>query len=120
MSAFEVSFKLETSKYNEILLLEKYVDDYGIVLAQEAQNGGTNYKRWGYPQRRVEENGKKVNKPADKGVPWRVPLGPINEAVKILCGMLKALVPGIQVIMPGNMKPEQARERMPHDESIPF
>lgn len=100
MSEFEVAFKLETSKYNEILLLEKYVDDYGIVLAQEAQNGGTNYKKWCYPQRRVEENGKKVNKAADKGVPWRVPLGPINEAVKILCGMLTALVPGIKITMP--------------------
>jgi hypothetical protein len=94
MAEFEIPFKLENSDYNELLLLEKYGDNYGIVLAQESKNGdGTNYKRWCYPQRRVEENGKMVNKPAEKGVPWKVPLGPKAQAVAILKAMVKALEP---------------------------
>ena len=56
MSEFELSIKLESSKYNELIVLEKRGDDYGIALAQASQNGGTNYMKWVFPQRRVDGN----------------------------------------------------------------
>lgn len=84
MSNFEVPFKVEGSEYNEVVLLEKYGDRYSIGLGQEARNGGTIYKRWCYPQRRVD--GKNV--PSEKGIPIRITLGDRNSAVTMLRGML--------------------------------
>lgn len=87
MSEFEIPFKLAESHYNEVLLLEKYGDNYGIVLSQESKQGGTNYKRWVYPQRRVDNK----NEPADKAIPHRIPLGSKTQALTILQGMIASL-----------------------------
>ena len=80
MSEFELSIKLESSKYNELIVLEKRGDDYGIALAQASQNGGTNYMKWVFPQRRVD--GKNV--PNEKAIPFRIPLGNRTEALAII------------------------------------
>jgi len=88
MSQFEIPFKLENSQYNEVLMLEKRGDDYGIVLAQESKEG-TNYKRWVFPQRRVDNK----NVPAEKAIPLRVPLGNRDQAVRILTAMLNVFAP---------------------------
>jgi hypothetical protein len=110
MSEFEIPFKLENSQYNEVLMIEKYGDNYGIVLAQESKEGGTNYKRWVFPQRRVD--GKNI--PAEKAIPLRIPLGPHNQAVTLLSGMLAALSKNNN-----NMPP--ARETKPAEQDdIPF
>src|SRR3990172_2480988 len=83
MSEFEITFKLQNSEYNEVLLLEKYGDNYGIVLAQESKNGnGTVYKRWIYPQKGKD----KV--PAEKAIPWRIPLGNRQQSLALLQGMV--------------------------------
>ena len=87
MSEFEVTIKLESSKYNELVVLEKRGDDYGIALAQESQNNGTNYMKWVFPQKRVD--GKNV--PNEKAIPFRIPLGNRTEAVSLLLQLLAAL-----------------------------
>lgn len=87
MSKFEVPFRLE-GEYDEVLLLDKYNDEYGIVLAQESRDGSV-YKRWCYPQRRDRQ--KKDNVPAEKAIPWRVRLGDRKQALTILKGMVAAL-----------------------------
>ena len=87
MSEYEVTIKLESSKYNELVVLEKRGDDYGIALAQESQNGGTNYMKWVFPQRRVD--GKNV--PNEKAIPFRIPIGTRDQAVSLLLQLLAAL-----------------------------
>ena len=87
MSEFQVTVKLESSKYDELVVLEKRGDDYGIALAQESQNGGTNYMKWVFPQRRVD--GKNV--PNDKAIPFRIPIGNRGQAVSLLLQLLSAL-----------------------------
>ncbi len=112
MSEFEVPFKLQNSKYNEILLLEKRGDEYGIVMAQEGQDGNV-YKRWMYPQRREKDaNGKMKNVPAETGLPWRIPLGSRTEALALLQNMAIAL----------GAKPAHHAgvEKAKHDDDIPF
>lgn len=89
MSEFEIPFKLDND-YGDMVLLEKYGDRYSVCSAQEGKDGGV-YKRWCYPQRRVE--GKNV--PAEKGIPMKVTLGNRNQAVTILQGMLAALMPPV-------------------------
>lgn len=106
MPNFEVPFKIEGSEYNEVVLLEKYGDRYSIGLGQESRNGGTIYKKWCYPQRRVD--GKNV--PAEKGIPIRIPLGDRNAAPKMLRGMLAIFE-----------KPQTSDTRPPaDDDDIPF
>ena len=85
MSEFEIPFRLEND-YGDMVLLEKYGDKYSVCSAQEGKDGGV-YKKWCYPQRRVD--GKNV--PADKGIPMKVTLGSRAQAVSILHGMLAAL-----------------------------
>jgi hypothetical protein len=104
MSEFEVTIKLESSKYNELVVLEKRGDDYGIALAQESQNGGTNYMKWVFPQRRVD--GKNV--PNEKAIPFRIPLGNRTEAL--------AIIEKIREALGGNTKPNNK----PVDDDIPF
>jgi hypothetical protein len=104
MSEFELSIKLESSKYNELIVLEKRGDDYGIALAQESQNGGTNYMKWVFPQRRVD--GKNV--PNEKAIPFRIPLGNRTEAL--------AIIEKIREALGGNTKPNNK----PVEDDIPF
>ena len=85
MSEFEIPFKLE-NEYGDMVLLEKYGDRYSIVSAQEGKDGGV-YKRWCYPQRRVD--GKNV--PAEKGIPLKVTLGSRAMTVAFFQTMLAAL-----------------------------
>lgn len=105
MQNFELPFKIEGSEYNEVVLLEKYGDRYSIVLGQESRNGGTVYKKWCYPQRRVDNQ----NLPAEKAIPMRIPIGDRNQAIAIMQGMLAAF-----------KNPQTAKTAPTNKDEIPF
>ena len=87
MSEFEQVFKVESSQYGDLIMLQKRGDSYGIVSATESKDGGTNYMRWVFPQRR--ENGKNV--PAEKAIPLGLKLGNRTEAIEFFRWGLEAM-----------------------------
>jgi hypothetical protein len=89
MSEFEQTFKIESSKYGELITLQKRGDDYSVVSMQASKDGGTNYLRWVFPQRRVDNK----NVPAEKAIPLGLKLGSRTEAIAFFKWGLAALSP---------------------------
>ena len=87
MSEFEIVFKVESSQYGELIALQKRGDGYGIVSMQASKDGGTNYMRWVFPQRRVDNK----NVPAEKAIPLGLKLGSRQEALNFFKWGLAAL-----------------------------
>ena len=76
MSEFEQVFKVESSQYGDLVMLQKRGDVYGVYAGQESKEG-TNFMRWVFPQKRID--GKNV--PADKAIPQGFRIGNRTEAV---------------------------------------
>ena len=116
MSEFEQTFKIESSQYGDLIMLQKRGDAYGIVSATESKDGGTNYLRWAFPQRRID--GKNV--PAEKAIPLGLKLGSRTEAIAFFRWGLEALSPP----KPAPGKPDQTMTRRPEayqvEDDIPF
>lgn len=89
MSEFETVFEIESSQYGELIAIQKRGDSYGIVSMQKSKDGGTNYMRWVFPQRRVD--GKNV--PAEKAIPLGMKFGSRQEAINFFKWGLAALEP---------------------------
>lgn len=88
MSEFEATFKIESSKYDEIVIVQKYGDGYKI-LAGKASNkaDGTHWLRWVFPQGKDKQ-------PMEKAIPLQINLGNIVEA-HAFANWLKATLPVI-------------------------
>ncbi len=79
---------LQTDKqYGNGIMLEEYNGVYSLVRAAKSQNGGTVWKKWGFPQ-------DKDRKPIEKGIPWKIELGDAIQAPKVLEYFLEQLRPG--------------------------
>jgi hypothetical protein len=89
LSQFEQIFKIESSQYGELVMLQKRGDAYSIVSATESKNGGTNYLRWAFPQRRVD--GKNI--PAEKAIPIGIKFGSRQELISFFKWGLAAISP---------------------------
>jgi len=100
MSEFEVSIPIEGSQYNEIIMVNKYGDQYSLVLGRSGKADGTNYMQWCHPS-------DKDKQPRPKAVPWRIPLGNYIQATAMLQALLAVFV-----------KPTQAKNEP--DADIPF
>ena len=77
MSEAEICFDVPGSQYNEILFLNKYGDQYSLILGRRSKDGGTNYKQWCFMQGADK-------KPRDKAIPVKVPLGNVKEAAGLI------------------------------------
>ena len=84
MSAFEIYFKIEGSKWGDGVILNKFGDKYSLVSAYESKKLGTPVKKWAFPQDREK-------KPKDTAVPFGVDLGNREQAIQILKQALAAL-----------------------------
>ena len=87
MAEFEQTFKIESSQYGELITLQKRGDAYSVVSMQASKDGGTNYLRWVFPQRRVDNK----NVPAEKAIPLGLKLGSRQEAINFFLWGLSAL-----------------------------
>lgn len=84
-------FYLTDPEYGEGLLLEKYNETFGIYEAGKSRTvKGTVFKKWAFPQRRVD--GKNI--PAEKAIPMGVKLGNQRDAIKALKYFLEQLNAG--------------------------
>lgn len=80
MSEFEITIDITGSQYNEVIIVEKYGDKYGIGLGQKSKVGGTVYKKWTYPQVRKDSK----NFPAEKAIPLKIVFGSWDDSVIIV------------------------------------
>jgi hypothetical protein len=102
---FEMSFVVESSKYGEMVVVQKYGDDYKLLAGKASKRAdGTPWLKWVYPQG-IDK------KPIEKAIPLQINLGSINDARSILTRILNALPAGAQA---AQTKPKG------DDGSIPF
>jgi hypothetical protein len=106
MSEFEVSIPIEGSQYGERIIVNKYGDQYSLVLGREGKGNGTVYMQWGHPS-------DKDKQPRPKAIPWKIPLGNYVQAK----AMLQALIAVFEA--PATSTPK-ASPGKPADEDIPF
>jgi hypothetical protein len=106
MSEFEVSIPIADSQYNERIIVNKYGDQYSLVLGREGKGNGTVYMQWGFPQGSDKQ-------PRNKAIPWKIPLGNYVQAQ----AMLKAL---LAVFETPPRKAQAVDKALPVNEDIPF
>ena len=70
MAELEIFFEYPDNKYGEGIMVEEYNDRISLVLAQKGQEG-TTWKKWVYPQKRVDGR----NEPNEKAIPHKIYLG---------------------------------------------
>ena len=96
MSEAEITIPIEGSDYDEVILLNKRGDKWQAILGRKSKKAeGTVMWQMCYPQY--------DKKPRDKAVPWNIPLGNSQQAIKLALSIATAL----------GWKPET-------DSSIPF
>ena len=106
MSEFEVTIEIPNSNYGEVIIVEKYNDQYGLVLGKKGDKGGTVFKKWCFPEFKKE--------PGKKAVPWKLPLGNRDDAVKVI----RALAAAFGIGVPGGQG--KAPQSSADDDSLPF
>ena len=85
MSEFEVVIPVESSKYGDCVIAQKYGDGYKLLAGKVSNKpDGTPYLRWVYPQT-------KDRQPSEKTIPLQISLGNLTEARAILTQILAAL-----------------------------
>lgn len=105
MSEFEISIPIEGSQYGERIIVNKYGDQYSLVLGREGKANGTVYMQWCHPS-------DKDKKPREKAVPWKLPIGNYAQARKMLTQLLAVFA-----------TPEQPKAQpapQPTGDDIPF
>ncbi|MDQ1336167.1 MAG: hypothetical protein QG552_3117 [Thermodesulfobacteriota bacterium] len=63
--------------YGDGILLDEYRNEFSLVAAK--RKDGKTYMEWMFPQKK---DGSK--QPIDKSLPWKIKLGPRDEAIKVL------------------------------------
>jgi len=106
MSEFEINIDLPGSAFNECILVEKYKNEYALVLAKKGDKGGTVWKKWVYPQ-----IGK--GKIAEKAIPLKIPLGNATDAITVIKQIANAF--NLQIVEGGKVVLAK-----PEDDDIPF
>jgi hypothetical protein len=107
MAEFEVSIPIEGSKYNERIIINKYGDQYSLVLGREGKANGTVYMQWCHPS-------DKDKKPREKAVPWKIPLGDYGQARTMLSNLLSVFA------APAQPATQKSAGKPPVDGDIPF
>ena len=80
----EIFYKYESSQYGDGILLNEYRREFSLVAAKRKED--EIYMEWVFPQKR---DGSK--EPIDKSLPWKIKLGPREEAIKVLRFFLEKL-----------------------------
>jgi len=73
----EIFHEYQSNSYGDEILLDEYRNEFSLVAAK--RKDGKTYMEWVFPQKR---DGSK--EPIDKSLPWKIKLGPKDEAIKIL------------------------------------
>jgi len=74
----ETFYEYQTNNaYGDGILLDEYRNEFSLVSAKRKE--GKTYMEWVFPQKK---DGSK--QPIDKSLPWKIKLGPKDEAIKAL------------------------------------
>ncbi len=107
----EVFYEYESSPYGDGIVLNEYRNEFSLVAAK--RKDGETYMEWVFPQKR---DGSK--EPINKSLPWKIKLGPKNEAIKVLKFFLEKLEGDTS---PSDAVPDDGRGKdEPYDDDIPF
>lgn len=88
MSNVEITIPIEGSQYNELIVINKYNEQYSLVLGGTSKDGNV-FMKWGFPQGPDKQ-------PREKGVPWKIPLGSAAEARNTIAKVAQAF--GLKVV----------------------
>lgn len=81
----EIFYQYPTNNaYGDGILLDEFRNEYSLVAAK--RKDGKTYMEWVFPQKR---DGSK--QPLEKSLPWKIRLGPREEAIKTLRFFLEQL-----------------------------
>ncbi len=107
----EIFYEYQPNAYGDGILLDEYRNEFSLVAAK--RKDGKTYMEWVFPQKR---DGSK--EPIDKSLPWKIKLGPRDEAVKVLRFFLAKLEgePPNSDDVPMVPPPEEP----PFDDDVPF
>ena len=97
----DIFFENESSQYGDGVLLNEYRGEFALVAAK--RKDGKVFMEWVFPQKR---DGSK--EPMDKSLPWKIKLGPKEEAIKALKYFLGKLEGGVS---PSDDTPEDTWEK---------
>lgn len=107
----DIFYEYESSQYGDGILLNEYRNEFSLVAAK--RKDGETYMEWVFPQKK---DGSKT--PIDKSLPWKIKLGPKQEAIKVLRFFLDRLEGGAA---PSDDIPEDRWGKDgPSDDDIPF
>jgi len=106
MANNDIFYEYESSQYGDGVLLNEYRNEYSLVAAK--RKDGEIYMEWVFPQKR---DGSK--EPIDKSLPWKIKLGPKEEAVRVLKFFLEKLEGGAP-------QPKSAPKEEAFEDDIPF
>ena len=73
----EIFYEYEGTTYGDGILLDEYKNEFSLVAAK--RKDGKTFMEWVYPQKR---DGSRA--PQEKSLPWKIKLGPRDEAIKVL------------------------------------
>ena len=107
----EIFYEYESSQYGDGILLNEYRNEFSLVAAKRKE--GEVFMEWVFPQRR---DGSK--KPIDKSLPWKIKLGPKDEAIKVLKFFLENLES--ETHAPESYPEDTWGKDGPTDDDIPF
>ena len=109
----EISIELPGNQYGEVIVIEEYQGNYGLVLAKKGTKEGTLWKKWCYPQVKGDGGKEGKSKPAEKAIPLKIPLGNREDAVKVVREIAKAFgIYGVGVTGGQTVPPD--------DDDLPF
>lgn len=83
----EIFYEYQPGAYGDGILLDEYRNEFSLVAAK--RKDGKTYMEWVFPQKK---DGSK--QPIDKSLPWKIKLGPKDEAIKALRFFLAKLEGG--------------------------
>jgi len=101
--------------YGDGILLDEFRNEFSLVAAKHKD--GKIYMEWVFPQKR---DGSK--QPLDKSLPWKIKLGPRDEAIKVLRFFLAELEgsPAYGDDVPDNVPIGEPPPEFPDDDEPPF
>ncbi len=107
----EIFYEYELSQYGDGVLLNEYRGEFSLVAAK--RKDGKIFMEWVFPQKR---DGSK--EPIDKSLPWKIKLGPKEEAIKALKFFIEKLEGGTP---PADDIPDDTwGADGPSDDDVPF
>ena len=83
----EIFYEYESSQYGDGIVLNEYRKEFSLVAAR--RKDGEIFMEWVFPQKR---DGSK--EPISKSLPWKIRLGPREEAIRVLKFFLEKLEGG--------------------------